>query len=150
MKRNKKEPRCKVGTDLNKSLQFKLLQRSAARDMHCVQPGFSSRPATSARASQLHQCLLYLNRILHSVLFQKEQSSSSHILSAFLHGQESGVLVQSSKRSLRASPSTYRFIYTAYQTSLKHLPAARFPRIILKYNLRWRGDCVPSYLSFLS
>lgn len=38
------------------------------------------------RASQLHQCLLYLNRILHSVIFQKEKSSFSHILPAFLHG----------------------------------------------------------------
>lgn len=52
MRRKKKEPRCKIGTDLNKSLQFKLLQWGAGHDdMHHVQPGLSNRPATNARAS---------------------------------------------------------------------------------------------------
>lgn len=159
MQRKKKEPRCKIGTDLNKSFQLKVLQHGAGQDMRHIQCGLRSQ-----RYQTCNKCQHLL--VVPVPVIAEQDSPFSHFsegrgqsseyfittLSPFHMVWKSGALVQGSKRSLRVFPSTYHFRYTAYQTSQKQkeLPAPEFPKILLECNLRRRGDWVPSYLSFLT
>lgn len=86
--RKKKELRCKIGTDLNNHSSLNCYNGVLVM-MTCTMSSLGSvtdLPQMPGPPSQLHQCLLYLNRILHSVIFQKEKSKFPHILPAFLHG----------------------------------------------------------------
>lgn len=88
--------------------------------------------------------------------FSEERGQSSQYfmatLSLFHTVWQSRDLVQSSKRSLRVFPSTFRFIHTAYQTPQKQneLPAPGCQKIMLECDLRCRGDWIPVFLSFLT